>query len=592
MKKTIIYSCVCAAAIAASLSACRTAGGEGGVGVTPRVPVLVPDSAGRIDMRLDISVPPRYLSRRSRLIVLPQLWEGSLVLCEYDPIALDAPVYSKKMRRLEALYGYEDSLAAVRRDVGATRGGLVVPYNNKVELPEGPQAGRRIYGVVTTDGCGECSAVDTVLLAAVDDPAELVKRKYDIKWIEPEFEIKPKIREGRGTARMQFIINRYDIRPELGNNRAELDTMLARLSPVVADTLAELTSVSIYGLASADGPLAFNTTLARNRANAARQWLWGRLGLTPAQRRVFATDSRPEGWEPVVQAMAAAGNADSAEVRAILDKYAGQSDDVAERYIRRLECWPVIRDNFLQKDRKVEYVYTYKIKNFTSDEELLRMYALRPDAFSEAELLRVSTLKDTPEGKKDVYATALRYFPQSETAANNLAVLLLREGRAADAEGVIESVGTVSRDMAVTLAAAYVYQDKYEQAVELLSQVAADDPEGRYNLGIVRACQHRYAEAYELLRPYDDVAAAIVALSLNRNAEAYAITERAAAKDPSPLAAYVKAQAAARMGRADDVFAGLKAAAADPWLAGRALDDYDFEPYHADPRWEETFGKR
>ena len=574
------------------MAACSSsAGKDSAVSVVPRVPVLLPDSTGAVNLDLDISVPPRYFSRRSRLVVLPQLRDSSGTLCEYDPVVLDAPIYSKKLNRLERLYGYRDSLSSSRRAVSSTAQGLTVPYNNKVTLPEGPQTGRRVYGVVTTDGCGECSAVDTVLLAAIDDPVDLVKRKYDLKWMDPEFTIKPKIREGRGTAHIQFIINRYDIRLDLGNNRAELDTMLARLRPVVNDSLAELTSVKIYGLASADGPLSFNTPLSRNRANSAMRWLCSQLGLSERQRRVFSTGSRPEGWEPVVQAMTAAGNPDSAQVRAILDKYAGQNDDVAERYIRRLKCWPVIRENFLQKDRKVDYEYTYRIKNFTTDEELLRMYGVRPDAFSEAELLRVSTLKQTPAEKQEVYRTVLRYFPQSLPAANNLAILLLREGKAYEAERVLKELESNSPEALNALAATYVYQNKYEEAVELLSRIAADDVQARYNLGLVRACQHRYAEAYSLLSRYNDVATAIVALSLNRNADADAIMSGPAAADRSPLAQYVRALTAARLARPDALFTALPAAVADNWLRRRAMGEYDFEPYHADPRWAETFGR-
>ena len=592
MKTTAIFTHICVVAAAAVMAACSSlAGKDSAVSVVPRVPVLLPDSTGAVNLDLDISVPPRYFSRRSRLVVLPQLRDSSGTLCEYDPVVLDAPIYSKKLNRLERLYGYRDSLSSSRRAVSSTAQGLTVPYNNKVTLPEGPQTGRRVYGVVTTDGCGECSAVDTVLLAAIDDPVDLVKRKYDLKWMDPEFTIKPKIREGRGTAHIQFIINRYDIRLDLGNNRAELDTMLARLRPVVNDSLAELTSVKIYGLASADGPLSFNTPLSRNRANSAMRWLCSQLGLSERQRRVFSTGSRPEGWEPVVQAMTAAGNPDSAQVRAILDKYAGQNDDVAERYIRRLKCWPVIRENFLQKDRKVDYEYTYRIKNFTTDEELLRMYDVRPDAFSEAELLRVSTLKQTPAEKQEVYRTVLRYFPQSLPAANNLAILLLREGKAYEAERVLKELESNSPEALNALAATYVYQNKYEEAVELLSRIAADDVQARYNLGLVRACQHRYAEAYSLLSRYNDVATAIVALSLNRNADAAAIMSGPAAADRSPLAQYVRALTAARLARPDALFTALHAAVADNWLRRRAMGEYDFEPYHADPRWTETFGR-
>lgn len=101
----------------------------------------------------------------------------------------------------------------------------------------------------------------------------------------------------------------------------------------------------------------------------------------------------------------------------------------------------------MQKDRKVEYVYTYTLKSFTTDAELLDMYGKRPDAFNEEELLRVSTLKKTPEEKKEVYRTILHYFPQSQVAANNLAVLLLREDKANEAEAVLNGLKEYSPEV-------------------------------------------------------------------------------------------------------------------------------------------------
>ena len=76
--------------------------------------------------------------------------------------------------------------------------------------------------------------------------------------------------------------------------------------------------------------------------------------------------------------VAADGHKDTLKVKEILDKYNAENDDVAERYIRRLSCWGDIREKYLQKDRKVEYEYTYTIKSFTTDRELLEMYEKRP----------------------------------------------------------------------------------------------------------------------------------------------------------------------------------------------------------------------
>lgn len=64
-----------------------------------------------------------------------------------------------------------------------------------------------------------------------------------------------------------------------------------------------------------------------------------------------------------------------------------------------------------------------------------------------------------------------------------------------------------------------------------------------YRLGVLLAYCRRYDEAYRLLKGYDDLNCAIVALCLGRNDEAAAMMERIG--DTSPLAEYIRAVVAA-----------------------------------------------
>lgn len=585
-----IYGCLTGVAtLSALLVSCNTS--EAGIKVAPEVQKVVPDSCGKIALDLDLEVPSGYISSRSRLIVVPQLCDSSRSLMDLEPLVLDAPIFTKKMQRKQKLDGYLDPYAGYVRNIENPRRAQKLSYTAQFDLPEGEHNGNRIVGVVTTDGCGECTAMDTVLMAVVVDPVELIKKEaLQLEWIEPEFVIRPKIRKGRGEARLQFIINRYDIRLDLGENRQEMEHMLQTLKPIVEDTLAQLTSLEIYGMASADGPLSFNTPLARNRAISAQKWLENQLQLSREQRSVITSDSRPEGWMPVLEAMVRANDPDSVSVKAILEKYASYNDDVQERYIRKLPCWKNIRERYLQKDRKVEYVYTYMIRSFTTDKELLEMYQKRPDAFNEEELLRVSTLKTDPHEKMEVYRTILHYFPQSQVAANNLAILLLREGKGEEAELVLHSLDSLTDYALNTLAATYVYQNQYERAIELLDTKKDSMREARYNLGLVRAMQRRLGEAYDLLYPYGDVNTAIVALSLNKNFEAESMMQ----KDSSttPLSEYVRAMIAARLQKHDRIFAPLRRAVEDEKLRMRAEGEFDFVPYHGDAQWMDLFDKK
>ncbi len=430
MKRKQLYTLTIATAAMGILAGCTAAREtDRAVTVSPSPAALTTDSAGQAHMDVTFRVPSRYLSRRSRLVILPRLVVGDSVREEFDPLVIDAPIYNKKVKRLERLEDYADPYAGRTVAVSHTSRGFELPYSRTVRLPEGTDSAH-IVGVVTTDGCGECTGIDTIDIASVSGlvPVTEERQPLNLVWIEPEFVVRPKVMNGKGVANLQFVINKHDINLTMGNNRGELEDMVQKLTPVLADSLATLTSLDIYGMASADGSLAFNTPLARRRAEAARDWLVNRLSITPAVSRIITVGSRPEGWQPVLDAMTADGNPDSVAVKAILEKYAGSNDDVQERFIRRLPCWNDIKTKYLQKDRKVEYAYSYTIRSFTTDAELLEMYRKRPDAFNEDELLRVATLMESHGEKKEVYTTILTRFPQSRVAANNLAVLWLREG--------------------------------------------------------------------------------------------------------------------------------------------------------------------
>ena len=576
---------VAGTATAALLCGCAARRAATPLTVSPQAAVLSSDSANRVDMDLTIHVPQGYLARRARMVITPQLMVNDTVADEYRPLVVDAPIYDKKRTRRETLEDdFRDPYADVRRTQANRREAFDLAYRQTVTLPQGV-AVARIRAVVSEDGCGQCTGIDTIDLAAISNPITLMpepREALHVAWMDPEFVIRPKVRSGRGEARLQFAINRYDIRLDMGRNRAELDSMVATLQPVLTDSLATINSIEINGMASADGSFATNTALARNRANAAMQWLVARLKVPAAVRRLIKVGSKPEGWEPVLAAMTADGHPDSLAVKHILETYTEGNDDVQEYYIRRLPCWGDIRQKYLQKDRRVEYIYTYTLRSFTDDAELLAMYRTRPDAFNEDELLRVASLAQTDGQRMEVYRTIQHYCPQSQVAGNNLASLYLRQDREDEARRVLATPDKLDPEVLNTLAATYIYDGNYQRAIELLRDV--DLPQARYNRGLVMAKLRRIDEAYELLAPYKDLNSAIAALSTGHNDEARQMLD--ALEDHSPLAQYVRCLAAARLGDEATFFRCLPDACKGQRLRERAKQEPDFDAYRADSRFK------
>lgn len=362
MKKNILYILyiILAAVILAMTYACSPTGiqRERFITFTPDSLTVIPDSNNQASINLQVNIPKHYFSKRSRLFIIPVLRDSDSTIAEYKPLVLDAPIYSKKAERKWVLEHIADPYATVAQKVKDSRKAFTTHYSDTLQLPASMRQGQ-LMALVSADGCGTCQAISHAKMADIHRP-EPVKRDFQQE-VQQEVVARPEIKEGMGIVHLQFAINQYDIDLKMGNNEAELNRMLSDIAPILSDSLADLKSLTICGLASADGFLKFNTALARNRANAAKDWLIAHLEHGEKLSKLASITSRPEGWQPVLDAMSADGNADSIQVKRILTQYAAYDDDIQEKYIRRLPIWNIIKEKYLPKDRKVVYRYTYTI---------------------------------------------------------------------------------------------------------------------------------------------------------------------------------------------------------------------------------------
>ena len=274
MKLKIVYLAIAGVGLAllTTMSSCSKQNivSDKKITCTPDSFMLLPDSSNQAALNLQVHIPKHYFSKRSRLFVIPVLTDSDSIVAKYKPIVLDAPIYRKKMERKWVLDSIADPYNSIAQRVTNTKVDFSVLYNDTITLPANFHKGS-LVAVASADGCGECRAISHTKIADVFRPE--IKKQLHLNWMKHTFEIKPKIRERKGVARLEFAINKYDINLKMSNNQAELDHMLSDIAPVLSDSLATLTSLGIYGLASADGPLKFNTPLSRNRANSALKWL-------------------------------------------------------------------------------------------------------------------------------------------------------------------------------------------------------------------------------------------------------------------------------------------------------------------------------
>ena len=532
------------------------------------------DVRGHAHVKAVLHVPAHVPGKRARLFIVPRLMAADSVLEEFPPLMVDRSIYARKQHRKAVLCGKEENPSPT---YATGNGPVALPFEADIQLPANT-ASARLQAELSTTGCGQCYGADTLTLATVSNWAPLIP-PVCASLMQRPFVVRPKVVNGQGEARLQFVVDKWDIIPSMADNRAQLDTMAARLTPIFSDTLATLNHLSINGAASAEGTYRHNVMLAENRAASARQWLGSTLNLPRRYLRSIHISAQPEGWEPVLAAMTAAGCADSAAVRDILQRYPGQDDDLQERYIRRLPCWPDIRDHYLAKDRRVVYTYSYTLRNFRSDSEMLRLYSSRPDAFNEDELLRVAALQPTDAERVPIYEYTLSRYPHSALAVHNLAAIRMEQGRAADAASLIRHSGAALTDtLRSLLALAQAAQGEFSQAEALLA-AAPQSQAMRQPLGTVRALQGRMDEADSLLAGTPSAVAAIVALDLGHTDQAQKLLDWCA-DDVRPTVEYARAVCAYRLGRPEsEVKRHLQAARADEALA-RRIDNENWTMHH------------
>lgn len=182
---------------------------------TPDSFMLLPDSSNQAALNLQVHIPKHYFSKRSRLFVIPVLTDSDSIVAKYKPIVLDAPIYRKKMERKWVLDSIADPYDSIAQGVTDTKVDLSVLYNDTITLPANFRKGS-LVAVASADGCGECRAISHTKIADVFRPE--IKKQLHLNWMMHTFEIKPKIREGKGVARLEFAINKFDINLKMSNN--------------------------------------------------------------------------------------------------------------------------------------------------------------------------------------------------------------------------------------------------------------------------------------------------------------------------------------------------------------------------------------
>lgn len=277
--------------------------------------------------------------------------------------------------------------------------------------------------------------------------AEPYKPDYHLAYLEPKAE-QEKARNLKGQAYLDFVVNKTDIRRDYRRNAEELRKVEETINVVRQDPNITITHIGIHGYASPEGNYASNARLAEGRAQAFKDYV---QQLIDVPSRLFSVESTPEDWEGLERALENQGDwlndSSVAKIRVpvpmILIVKSEAKPDEKERQLktRYPAQWKQLLTDVFPALRHSDYTVSYTIRPFSIEEakEIIRQ---KPQQLSLNEMFLVAnTYTPGSQDFNEVFETAVRMYPDDETANLNAAVIALQKNDLQAAERYLKKAG-------------------------------------------------------------------------------------------------------------------------------------------------------
>ena len=349
---------------------------------------------------------------------------------------------------------YADNYEAVRRDKNEPQ-----RFNYTDVVDRQPwHKGAEVWLECDLCGCGDTLKSEQALLGRLK--ADPVFHFVDI--VPP---VAKKVRNLRGTAFINFVVDRWEMKPDYMNNRRELRKITDTLDVMTADPNISVKLIKIHGWASPESPYEHNRMLATNRAQALTDYVRQTYNL-PAS--VFAApEATPENWVGLREAVEQLSTdilPHRAEILDIIDDNSLEPDTKEWRIkLRYQQDYQYLLKNVYPHLRRSDYEINFEYKEFTLN-EAKEIYKTKPYQLSVRELWDVAnTFEPGSDDYNRAIQTAVNLYPESAEAAINLANIALRQNDVLKAETLLQHAGD-SAEADNARAILYMKQGKLAEA--------------------------------------------------------------------------------------------------------------------------------
>lgn len=290
----------------------------------------------------------------------------------------------------------------------------------------------------------------------------------ELIFVRPEAEIM-KTRSLSGSAYIDFPVDQTVIYPDYRRNTVELGKIQATIDSVRNDGDVTITSVWLKGFASPESPYRHNTELAIGRTAALKKHIGQLYHFADG---IIQTEYEPEDWEGLRRCVEQSNISHRTEILALIDSDMEPDAKEAEIKRRHPEEYRFMLQHFYPALRHTDYRIDYVIRTFNNAEEIKRIMAEQPQKLSLNEFYLVAgTYEPGTEEFSDVFETAVRLFPNDETANLNAANAAIRRGNHEAARRYLDKAGH-SAEAVYARGALAVREQDYQTAAALLEKAA------------------------------------------------------------------------------------------------------------------------
>lgn len=291
----------------------------------------------------------------------------------------------------------------------------------------------------------------------------------ELVYVRPEAEAE-KHRSLEGSAFIDFPVNKTVIYPDYRRNVAELGKIQATIDSVQNDKDITITSVLLKGYASPESPYSHNKKLAMGRTAALKEHI---QQLYKFDDNVITTEYEPEDWAGLRRYVEQSNVNHREGILAVIDS--PLEPDAREAKIKRdypaeyrfllQNCYPALRHT--------DYRIAYDVRRYSNADEIKRVMQTKPQNLSLNEFYLVAGgLEPGTEEFAEVFETAVRMYPNDETANLNAANAAMRRNDLMGAARYLDKAGNGPEAVYARGVHAYLTED-YVKAEQYLKSAKA-----------------------------------------------------------------------------------------------------------------------